>query len=699
MNPLFRQEGLSQMTLKILYTVDNEPNYFLARSKMLLPVSVESVPSNSSHLKSPLRIGVIELSHVLNVVYKSSPELFPFDNSTLDTTRDCDYNVYFKDVVEADEPFVSLGLLSKLRNNAYLEQEQLLDGKNQAEDTPLVIGRVCTNFASLLTMSGNGNPSRHETLEVKMKFSNVNSSTSTRKSSFSKAQPAKRMNSYAGFIPASGVTKPAPIPTAANGAITKSKKREMNQMPAPKAFRTQSLPIWENPKYGGIRGGTIAHKIYMADRSKESSSCQQFLPQSGIGQERRPTYQVTSLQSDSTVTRFHIDDSVSKRFEFMNKPKAKKPSSYQQKPPNNISSFGYPQAKKHTYKHKPVSAARNSIERPNSSSASNSKQENMSKEFNIISDEMSLQDMVHPLQHQDKNDESIFELANAQVNTSEIVSDKENVPPIADSTPQPSLQIEMEDFFSFDLENVKHSEDEWLQGMFGTPRDVNTCNTIPIEEDNEDDQGSIALTHSGETGLSASATKRQTDFVYDTDRTSPIDTLSMPIMDLEPSANQQARFVSCADQLKRLPLLSGGKCASTEKHTPADDELADEDDDATSPVEQVSTSPANPRSAPQISENSHKRTTFHDMCSDSDDDDEDNLQSIKKRKAMPSSPTSMYQPYKKLHSSISEHPQHGSPMVSDEFTFVEVNQSLDLTSRTEYDSNDNSPQHTKKKNN
>ncbi|AAS53242.2 AFL132Cp [Eremothecium gossypii ATCC 10895] len=637
------QDALSQMLLKILYTVDNEATSFLTRSREPAPVRVEMVPMSSPPAKVGVRIGIVEVAHVLGEVCKSSPELF----QPAAGPAESDYNVYFKDVVEADEPFVSLGLLSKLRGG-------------DADET-LVIGRICTNFTSLLPGGGRG----CETLEVKMRFSKVLTRSNSHRGSLVKAVPARRMNSAA-----AARRLPAPV-----GGPAK-RRRDANPLPATKAFRTQSLPIWDNPKNSGIRGGTIAHKIYMADRNKEQQSIQLSQQQQGTLQDRKPTYQVMSLQSDTTVTKFKVDDSISKRFEFMNKPKAKRATAPRQaatSSPAMASGAG-----KRVHKPKVQQG------RGGAAQADSAKQSNTPRDFGALGEDQSLQEFLS--QSEIKSD--LFELE--EQNDESASSNKENVPPSSSSVfQQQLLPTDMDDFFNLDLDHMKNTDDEWFQGLFGTPRDATTCNTMPIEDDNDISQADTASTMVHE--AQHSTTVLHNDHLSDLDRTSPIDTLSMPLLDLEPRSNQPAKFVSCADQLKRLPLLIKGKEGAT-TNTPEDEHL---EDDVTSLVIQMSTSPspedgdqdALPPKQPQ-----EKHLLCDELpsdCDDDDDDDDERLECMKKRKTMPSSPTSMFQPYRDLDGLGAENRADDTSFIAtDDFAMAKLPPHADSTPATHISSAD-----------
>ncbi|QEU59733.1 Spt21 [Kluyveromyces lactis] len=577
------------MTVKVLYTLDNDPNSFLSRSSAVVPVTVEQIP-NPNNVNTTLKIGAVEAEKVLKQVCQSSPELFPaYDGQQVmdKNMNSVDFNVYVKDICEEDEPFVSLGLLSKLRQESNAEQNYM-------------IGRVCTNFASMLQRSTsqmnsfNGFASKN-TLEIKVRFSKVMTRTNSRRSSISgNNQPAVLSISAATPV-ASSAPSPAvptkarrmpsmnnvrrPSITGSNQSAYSKKKRDTNPMPAPKAVRTQSLPIWNNP---GIPRNSIAHKIYMADRSKEQNQSP-----SDSKQEKKLTYQISSLQQDNSVSKFKVDDSISKRFDFM-----KKKSSTGKKSNGSSSNT------------------------KNASITTNSKK----------------QKRVHS---GNSNQETTEENVEMELRAPEIFN-KENIPPVESNIEELLLDL-------------GSSNEDWFQGLFQspakkTPNDSNTFNGIPI----------------------------------DVDRTSPIDTLSMPLVDLEPNSDGAIQ-VSTGEQLKKLSLLPNikkRKLGLVDGDTPindavaleeddADEEVIVEDDDATSIMLQFSTSPSIVQDASSSSskptvpvileededqEQSHQLERAQQKCANQQQknrnsqlDSDDDFDSKKRSTAMPSSPTAMFQ--------------------------------------------------------
>lgn len=636
---------LTRMSLKVLYAVDNEPNSFLTRSKAPLEVRVTTIPSPSND-STQLKIGIIDLFHVLDQVYGSSPELFPIDSNTSSN----DYNVYCRDASEIDEPFVSFGLLSKLRQ----EMEQKDDSDEEDDDTPFVVGRVCSNFTQLLRRSKSSMLSApsgsinsiHETLEVKLRFSKVITATSSRRSSIGAASsaapvPARRFASSTNVQRKTNKTaKQQALPPPMQPALQQQKqqqsvqRRVTNPMPAPKAFRTQSLPIWNNnqvpnTKNFGLPRNSIAHKIYMADRMPKDPNT----PASQPMEKKLTQFNVTSLQHDNTIQKFKVDNDVSKRFDFMNKKMPKRPTKTNTKRPNKRSARNSVSSSSN----QAMSAATPPVKTPVGNIPLPQNKAQSPSEFDILTEDPMLQEFL--TSHQLKSDD-IFQFHDDKTACED---DKENVPP-----PQAST-TNFDHLFSMGLQDLKDlktpndveklqqaDEDltrsdsmEWFNDLFGpsspqrnngpglgtTPKDVNTCNTLPLENDEEDVDRTV---------------------ISDIDKTSPVDTLSMPLLELEQRPPQQQRPTTCQDQLRRLPLLP-----KKPKGLNQEDEA---DDDATSIVMNFSTSPqpSNFHSATAAGEISKRSTPSSPIDLDDDYMDEDTEQRLKKRKTMPSSPTIMF---------------------------------------------------------
>ncbi|CCH44428.1 CENP-A multicopy suppressor protein 2 [Wickerhamomyces ciferrii] len=143
------QGQFRRMKLKILYTL--EDNTFLARSSNILNVKTLTMPIPGQ--RNLMTLGVVSLKEVLQPIQKSSPELFVDDS--------IDYSVYVKDITEEDEPFVGYGLFHKI----LLGQQQ--DTMDFDDDETLIPGRVCSNFAALLSKNSS------ETLEIKLRLARV----------------------------------------------------------------------------------------------------------------------------------------------------------------------------------------------------------------------------------------------------------------------------------------------------------------------------------------------------------------------------------------------------------------------------------------------------------------------------------------------------------------------------------------------
>lgn len=604
---------VSRMTLKILYTLDNgSSGTYLARSKKPQQVQVASIPSinspNDGDMSVGVRIGAVNLSLVLNEIYLNSPELL---NSSMGKMG-FDYNLYYKDICEADEPLVSLGLLSQIRqklNRRQQQGQQQVEDELEDDDATIVVGRVCSNFQALLKRSysnaskdQSGNDSIiPETLELKLRFIKVVNAKSAKKSIPSIPN-----------IPSKGI-RPA-----------KSTKRPTNPMPAPKAGRTQSLPIW-NMETKDANGpvNSIARKIYLADRKTE-------LEQTSEPPQNPLSYQVSALQQDNTVQKTRLDTSVSRRFESLANKKKKPQQQSSKKTGTSKKSLPVPKARRcNTMATVPM--------------PSDESKPLMKKQDKLESSDDSLNNVVQEML--DGPDDSL-----PGVN-----DDKENFPP-----PQPTVETN-DGGIDLDLLNFSEiGELDWFQNFdpfnspslltvtnngeqirsTATPRDQNTCNTITIGDDEvvdaEDDPRDKA-------GISS-----------DIDRTSPIDTLSMPLMEL----NQQPhpKLVTCQEQLKRLPLIGPKnnvndtsknevKNSKTEsddnKQSKTNDEI---DDDQTSIVGSYSTPSQEERlrkneKSQLVIENSSPtpKRTYAD-----DDDSDEKLCSYKKQRAIPSSPTTMF---------------------------------------------------------
>lgn len=204
-----------RMQVKVLYSFNDNPTVFLSRSRQQHSVKVVQIPSEELP-EEIITLGAFDLRSCVNQITKSSPENFNLQAE--------DYAVYYKDITEGpDEPFVGNGVLSALLGSA----------------KPLVVpGRVCQNLSASFLFGDKGTSSL--TLEIRLKLHTIDKLPET-------AQPAKRENSFAESV-AKRPKRPAPA-----------------TVPAAKATRTKSLPIFYHPHNQQI------HNIINADRANVPS--------------------------------------------------------------------------------------------------------------------------------------------------------------------------------------------------------------------------------------------------------------------------------------------------------------------------------------------------------------------------------------------------------------------------------------------
>lgn len=661
------------MTLKILYSLDNgSTGTYLARSKKPQIVRIANIPnpdSTADNDSSPFKIGAVDLSLVLQEIYVNSPELLNHNASK----TGYDYNLYYKDICELDEPLVSLGLLSQIRHK--MDKGPAHDAyqydDSEEEESYIVTGRVCSNFAALLKRSYSSTGSMKQrkscttafdTLEVKLRFIGVVNPQGSRRPSTNSAVlpkvpvptlPSNQVN-FKNMIGASKIVRPV--------KTSNSTKRQTNPTPAPKAERTQSLPIWslkQGTNNTGLPTNSIAHRIFLADRKTESAQAKSSYQQAA-------TYQINALQQDNTVQKFRVDDSVSKRFDFMLNKKKK-----QQNQQQRLNSISSQQAESHK------------VNGPNKRSSVVMKARRFNTMAAIPTPLMDTRPVTKTDLKQKARAGSISgafsELIQEQVSgyqhlltgTPEIQREslellecnKENLPP--QNIPTDGIDLDLLNFADVGLK----SDLDWFgnydpfnspsvmpdvladnasKPASTTPKDPNTCNTIDIENlENVEKEDSTPTMQEN----------RKIDSISDADRTSPIDTLSMPLMELNDRST--TRMVSCQEQLRRLPLLGhqlkGNAVANTdapknELDAGSDEDGNNEEEDATSVVMQYSSSYAD-GSLPSKKDGLEKKRTISECSSpllkrqhDSDDqeackDDEEQKQNLKKQRIMPSSPT------------------------------------------------------------
>ncbi|CAN3355210.1 hypothetical protein DICA3_B08702 [Diutina catenulata] len=183
-----------RMQIKVLYTLNDSTTPFLSRSHHQYPVRVaDFVRADNESMK----VGAIDLRTCIQQIVDGSHDI------NLDVSE---YNVFSKEILEADEPFVANGELSSL-----------LAGQPQ-----LVTGRVCQNL-SASALFGGGDAAASSTLEVRLRLE----ATTSRKRSYPAPPPQPKRAKIA--------TPGGPV----------------------KATRTKSLPIF-NPM----------HNIMSADKSR-----------------------------------------------------------------------------------------------------------------------------------------------------------------------------------------------------------------------------------------------------------------------------------------------------------------------------------------------------------------------------------------------------------------------------------------------
>lgn len=640
---------ISRMALKILYTLDNgSSGTYLARSKRPQAVTTITIPNPTSPGEGDqvhFRIGAIELSPVLQEIYMNSPELLGHNVSK----SGHDYNLYYKDICEVDEPLVSLGLLSQIRHKLRkrIGEEVVQVEEHDDEEPFLVTGRICSNFAALLKRSYSNSCSNdseehtpRETLEVKLRFIRVVTEKKSRRPSTTvsrlpRTPLAVQTQQQHVMSKPSSIARPSKVIRPVRGTVV---KRQMNQTPAPKAERTQSLPIWnpkQTPNNTAFPANSIAHKIYLADRKKTDDA--QPAAQQPIA------YQVNALQQDNTIQKYKVDDSVSKRFDFMLNKKKKPEQQEQEEEQDQQQGKAQSAAKKSTA----VKARRfntmAAIPVPTADSRSKIPAKRAQRSESICDQNLaSISEENFILQ-------DLLAGGSSKRQTQRYSEDdKENQPEISNgfdlellSFPEINTKSDLEwfgDFSPFHSPSLIQSllSEQAKKPSTLTPRDPNTCNTISIDNAEEDDQDQPCEIHE-EQGKSTS----------DIDKTSPIDTLSMPLMEL--NERSTTRMVSCQEQLRRLPLL--GKAEASAKGSPGKEaaDEAQEDDEVTSIVMQLSSScqdlrvPVDKDTVSKVSNSSQASSPALARRYEYQDEDEDGVsEKTKRQRTMPSSPTTMF---------------------------------------------------------
>ncbi|CAI4035650.1 hypothetical protein SMKI_13G3010 [Saccharomyces mikatae IFO 1815] len=698
---------LSQMTLKILYTLDNGSNgSYLARSRAPTQVRVASIHSpfsTTSNEQTELRIGAIHLKTILNEIYLNSPEVL--DHDTLKDGHD--YNLYYRDICEVDEPLVSLGLLSKLRkkfhkvyNSPYQhtendmgeeeneERNEVIDEEYEDESF-IVTGRVCSNVSALLRRSYSNASSKNgrvgnsqvpeETLEVKLRFSKVITSTrnscnrtsNPRLSGYQMQSPSLSSTTFPFTSRTQTLSKTNQMKNSKNTRTTiivnntssgTSGRRQTNPMPAPKAVRTQSLPIWNlkpNTTNTGFPRNSIAHKIYLADRKTEANQQN--------NQHQNIAYEINTLQNDNTIQKTKIDDSVSKRFDFMlNKRKSTKKASTtttatmaKKLASVNVNSKQVPKinnekkvSDKQTIVKVKNSYSKNSVKPTQVAPRRSSLAGPLSDSVDLIINDILTESVSQGQKVQQKQKQHKTSLTN------EI--DKENIPPQNIAGKENKLYDEIDfgtEFPMNDFSDVEFKDEMgWLSNFnfFESPasvsgshlnqqnskpssttlNDPNTCNTIALENEDGND---LEVVQNSKISMPS-----------DVDKTSPIESLSIPLIELTHS--------SSATNMQLMPVKGGSTSNSVDNSddTPSDNDTKERktyiiDSDSSKPPpglmnfstpadQPVSDNATTSKKLISLSE-VHQSKRPHEEGPDEEDEEEEVL---KKQKAIPSSPCGMF---------------------------------------------------------
>lgn len=253
-NGIMLQPIQKNVNLKVLYTFDDK-NTFLARTNNPIQAKIITLPNQPPH--NGIQIGCIELKKCLDLLQSISPEWFQ---------KGMDYSIYYKDIIEFDEPYVGSGLYSKILNDS--------------NSVSLVTGRLSTNFINIFQ----GSNSSSDTLDIKLKLSpihstninrnnNNNSNNSNNNSIISNNNKRKQIDSYPIYMeniansssPNSNLDENNQLQSQQSSQQPMKKRvRRSNNTQSNKAnnipqlaSRTQSLPF--------ITEDSLAHRIRISD--------------------------------------------------------------------------------------------------------------------------------------------------------------------------------------------------------------------------------------------------------------------------------------------------------------------------------------------------------------------------------------------------------------------------------------------------
>ncbi|KAI5964280.1 uncharacterized protein KGF55_002222 [Candida pseudojiufengensis] len=202
-----------QMQIKILYSFDDNATTFLCRSTQQFAVQTVEVPIQYSINDEPeiITLGAFELKDCIKQLLQTNPENFKLHSE--------DYALYYKDITEQpDEPFVSNGVLSKLLSS---------------NDSCLIPGRVCQNVSANFLFGNKSNISSL-TLEIRLKLHTIEA---TPIKQLPPKQPNQQQRQPLSTINTSQMERKRPY---------ESIHKSSNSVPAAKATRTLSLPLYSN---------------------------------------------------------------------------------------------------------------------------------------------------------------------------------------------------------------------------------------------------------------------------------------------------------------------------------------------------------------------------------------------------------------------------------------------------------------------
>lgn len=248
------------VNLKLLYTFDDQ-NTYLARSSSPVSARIITLPNQPPH--NGMQVGCIDLKFCLNLLSSISPEFFQ---------KHMDYSIYYKDMIEVDQPYVASGLCSNILNSN--------------SSNIIITGTLSANFMSLYqnnsTNGGNNNSSNSnnpnlvtDTLDIKLRLSPLSNPIKRKHTDMFSYNDTTNNNSSNNIIPASNTHfyQNNNTPMLNNDLTTpqsQQPRKRSKKMPIANpiinktipnlpqlASRTQSLPF--------ITEDSLAHRIRLSD--------------------------------------------------------------------------------------------------------------------------------------------------------------------------------------------------------------------------------------------------------------------------------------------------------------------------------------------------------------------------------------------------------------------------------------------------